>query len=261
MDKNKALGLVLFLLGVCLPADSFADFAFGSFNMRKWETGDLNYVTTYNDNLQILNDELLNITTGQFALTISSLSVSTNSLQLQIYDLISSTKTSAQTMVSSLSTPEIIFDSATINGVSMTFPNVSCAFGQAFISDGAGNWSCSSIADAALNSTQTFTGINTFENEVNFSSGTVGAQVVKISSGVIDVANGMKVGGQPVMLFGGWHCSGSGSSSGSNNPLTGGQSCPAGFTEAPMFGTGGYLNCSSVCTVGPECKICYKLPD
>lgn len=70
------------------------------------------------------------------------------------------------------------------------------------------------------------------------------------------------VGTTRAMIFGGWYCprGTGGSISGSVNPLTNANSCPAGFTAAEMFNTGGIQNCDAsfgVCQA-VRCFICYR---
>lgn len=99
-----------------------------------------------------------------------------------------------------------------------------------------------------------------FTGTVTISSGTSGAFGITLSTaGVINLAGGLRLNGEPAMMFGGWYCAATGGSpSGSNNPLTGAQSCPPGFSSAQMFATGGLGNCSSGC-VTFTCTMCYSI--
>lgn len=143
---------------------------------------------------------------------------------------------------------------------------------SAFFGDGS---HLSGISDACSGcvleaSTDTISGAKTFTSSSTFrsvggeivlsTSSTAGTYSVKVSTdGAVDTPGRVTANGVKYALFGGWYCAASGSSTGSNNPLTGGQSCPSGFTGTTMFSTGGIGNCSGQC-ISWSCTMCYRSP-
>lgn len=77
------------------------------------------------------------------------------------------------------------------------------------------------------------------------------------AAGDLDISGNIFAGGVQAMIFGGFYCSASGSMSGSVNPLTGGFSCPVGFTATTLMSTGGLGSCSSAC-VSAAIVMCWK---
>ncbi|HEX4446507.1 MAG TPA: hypothetical protein VH044_07225, partial [Polyangiaceae bacterium] len=74
----------------------------------------------------------------------------------------------------------------------------------------------------------------------------------------LNVTSHIQGNGVQGMVFGGMYCTNTlHGQSNTNNPLTGGQSCPAGFTTNPLFYTADVASCSSTCG-GLQCWYCSR---
>ncbi|MFA6093808.1 MAG: hypothetical protein WCU88_09625 [Elusimicrobiota bacterium] len=77
-------------------------------------------------------------------------------------------------------------------------------------------------------------------------------------AGDVHLSGKLFTNNQQAMLLGGFYTRGSGPYQAfSVNPLTGYQSCPTGFTDALVFGSGGISNCSGGCQSW-ELHLCVK---
>jgi hypothetical protein len=81
----------------------------------------------------------------------------------------------------------------------------------------------------------------------NVGVGTATPAVKLDVNGSVNIGARLTANGQPAMIFGGIYCTSNGGIGSSNNPLTGAQSCPNGFT-AYAIGSGGIASCSGTCT-------------
>jgi hypothetical protein len=74
----------------------------------------------------------------------------------------------------------------------------------------------------------------------------------------LNITSHIQGNGVQGMVFGGMYCANTlHGQSNTNNPLTGGQSCPAGFTANSLFYTADVASCSSTCG-GLQCWYCSR---
>lgn len=104
------------------------------------------------------------------------------------------------------------------------------------------------------------TGRLTISSSVMVLEGMSVGSIFNGTEGSINLSGALYGNGIKGMILGGMYCVATGTTaSGSNNPLTGAQTCPSGYSSVTIFATGGLKNMSdSQQTI--DCVLCYRAP-